>query len=221
MMNNKLKGSSVLTLVSCAGFLLLFSRFLSISKIAGSGMHLSFFSLFDSIMPLMGAVSFGFAGFIVVLRTITRVAFFGLSPFSLLYHIPGLCAAASWSSSRKLISVGIPLLCIALFLLHPVGFKAAPYVLYWFIPVFIAFLQKPALFLRSLSSTFIAHAVGSVLWLYNLNTVPALWLNLIPVVLCERLIFASCATLFYWAVVKMGSLSTISISERLQRKGNA
>ena len=43
-----------------------------------------------------------------------------------------------------------------------------------------------------LGSTFTAHAVGSVIWLYaGLVPNPETWLALIPVVVLERILFAS------------------------------
>jgi hypothetical protein len=47
-----------------------------------------------------------------------------------------------------------------------------------------------SLYARSLGATFTAHAVGSVLFLYTIPTVPALWLGLIPIVAIERGLFA-------------------------------
>jgi len=219
-MRNKLKGPSALVLVSCAAVLLGLSRYLLVNEIIGSGLHLSFFSFFDAIMPLTGAVSFGLSSLIFSLRSLLRVAVFGVSPFILLYHIPGLCASASWASSNKLIHIGIPALCLALFWGHPVGWAAAPYALYWFIPMAISLFNKESIFLHSLASTFIAHAVGSVLWLYGTSMTSAMWLSLIPVVIVERLIFASVMTLAYWSSVYVGNLIGISLASRQQREGN-
>ena len=61
-----------------------------------------------------------------------------------------------------------------LFIAHPVGAAAAPYAFYWFIPIFIAMMRNRTLWHDALASTFTAHAVGSVIWLY---TVPMLQLR--------------------------------------------
>lgn len=220
-MRNKLKGPSALVLVSGTIILLFLARWLPINKIIGAGTPLSFFSLFDAVMPLTGSVDFGLSSLIFSLRTLLKVISFGFSPFFLLYHIPGLCAAASWSSSNKLIHVGIPLLCFGLFLAHPVGYGAAPYALYWALPIAISFWGRRVIFLQALSSTFIAHAVGSVLWLYSLKTTSLFWLSLIPVVAVERLMFASVMTLMYWVAVSVGTVFRKLTSEELQREGNA
>ena len=52
-----------------------------------------------------------------------------------------------------------------------------------------------SLFLRLLSATFIAHAVGCTMWLYLVPTTPDYWLSLLTLVPAERLVFASSATL--------------------------
>lgn len=95
----------------------------------------------------------------------------------------------------------VPLAAMAAFWLHPVGqswvsvdalglsIPAGIYALYWLIPVIAKFLPD-RLLLRSLGSTFTAHAVGSVLFLYTIPTEPALWIALIPVVAIERGCFA-------------------------------
>ena len=77
----------------------------------------------------------------------------------------------------------VPVLCMALFGLHPVGSQAFAYTLYWLIPVTLyimsslvnvlpRFQQFTPIFLQALSSTFIAHAVGSVIWLYTVGMTP-------------------------------------------------
>jgi hypothetical protein len=87
--------------------------------------------------------------------------------------------------------MGLPLLCMALFVSHPVGAAAAPYAFYWFIPMIIAMMRTENIWLHSLASTFTAHAVGSVIWLYTMPMTPAAWLALIPLVACERILYAS------------------------------
>ena len=95
----------------------------------------------------------------------------------------------------------LPLLCMTLFVIHPVGSKAAAFAIYWLIPVglYTIFTLKPALrayhhvslFATALSATFLMHAVGSIMWLYSLNLPAQYWLSLVPVVPIERIIFAS------------------------------
>lgn len=90
--------------------------------------------------------------------------------------------------SDKLILI-IPIVAILLFIAHPEGGKAWFFSLYWLIPI-IAFFKKDRLILNALGSTFTAHAVGSVAYLYAFNLTAPVWLGLIPVVFVERVSFA-------------------------------
>ncbi len=92
-------------------------------------------------------------------------------------------------SLHKKISIIIPLICMALFMVHPIGREAWVYSLYWLIPV-IAKLFSKNLFFRSLGATFTAHAIGSTIWLYSIPMTSMQWLGLIPIVALERLLFA-------------------------------
>jgi hypothetical protein len=196
-MKFQLKGFPFIPTISflCSAFLLM--RFAKISYIVGS--TFSFFSLSDVVMPLSGLLGIGFSLLVVLLRGSLRMAFGNIALFKLVYHIPGLCASAYWASENKLISLIIPALCMAAFVSHPVGFAAAPYSFYWLIPMALYFVPKKTIFMHSLASTFVAHAVGSVLWLYlNPAISVAQWYALLPVVAVERLLFASAMTLVYY-----------------------
>ncbi|MFC1845510.1 hypothetical protein ACFLX2_00105 [Candidatus Dependentiae bacterium] len=123
---------------------------------------------------------------------------FGCMPIT--FGLPTTCACANWSlygegATRKqklmrmVLGLVLPVVCILLFISHPVGSKAFVYSLYWLIPIgsyLIYFFVRSSL-LIALSSTFIAHAVGSVMWLYLVPTLPEKWLALMPVVAFERL----------------------------------
>lgn len=100
-------------------------------------------------------------------------------------------AALYWTTRSALLRVALPLACIAAFIVHPVGAQAWPYSLYWLVPVVLYFVNKKHIFFEALGSTFIAHAVGSVIWIYAAPMTPEAWLTLIPVVAIERLTFAS------------------------------
>lgn len=101
----------------------------------------------------------------------------------------------------KVIMAAIPLVCMGLFIMHPVGQYAAAYTLYWFIPTIIALLPNPHRWLRALGSTFTAHALGSVLWIWSHPTMTAvMWLNLIPVVAYERILFATMIWISSYAI---------------------
>jgi hypothetical protein len=53
------------------------------------------------------------------------------------------------------------------------------------------FVPQKNIFFTSLGSTFTAHAVGSVIWLYTIPMTAGMWLALIPIVALERLCFAT------------------------------
>ena len=101
----------------------------------------------------------------------------------------------------------VPGVCLLLFLLHPSGKGAFLYGCYWFIPMILYVVDNVfffgsrrkmlRLFSSSLSATFLAHAVGSVLWVYAIPMTTAQWLALIPVVAVERLTFASGMSVLY------------------------
>lgn len=166
------------------------SSILKTSYIVGS--HAAFFSASSIAMPLMGAWSSiptilitSAIGFLVRLALGASL----LPMFA--FWVPGLCAALYWQLPSKIYRIGLPLLCMILFLAHPVGLAAAPYAFYWFIPMALAFLHARSLWLDALASTFTAHAIGSVIWLYALPMTPAVWLSLIPIVACERLLYTA------------------------------
>ncbi|MFH1095105.1 MAG: hypothetical protein V1728_02725 [Candidatus Micrarchaeota archaeon] len=117
---------------------------------------------------------------------------------------------SNWTTSRA-IQVLVPLACMALFILHPVGAQAWFYSLYWLIPPVVVLALPDNLFLRSLGTTFTQHAIGGVIWLYFVNAMtPAAWIALIPIVAVERLVFAggmsACFVLLQAALAEVNSV---------------
>jgi hypothetical protein len=168
-----------------------FSSLIKFSCIIGSQM--AFFSGVNVMAPLAGRW-FGVAGScgLLLLGLATHSLLLGMFTLkSLAFYVPGFCAALYWATPHASIRLFLPLLCILLFILNPVGWQACVYTLYWLIPVCIYFLPHHTVFSQALGSTFIAHAVGSVIWIYADPMTPAIWLALIPVVLFERLLFAT------------------------------
>jgi hypothetical protein len=194
-MYNKYKGliGFVAPSIMVATFFIL--RLAKISPIIGSTW--GFFSLSDVAMPLTGVLGLGFGICVAIARMSYKAFVLGAPLSSVVYYLPGLCAAGSWARKGPLFRLLVPLVCIVLFVAHPTGFAAAPYSLYWLIPVGIYFLDSKSIFLQSLSSTFVAHAVGSILWLYSFDMSAQMWLGLIPLVAVERLFFASAMTVIY------------------------
>lgn len=109
---------------------------------------------------------------------------------SLCHRLPLFVSARAFVRQDFLTTVIVPPLCMMLFMVHPVGAQAWMYSLYWLIPVALYQMDYGS-WSRALSASFVAHAVGSVVWLYTgLITSPAVWLALIPVVVCERLLMS-------------------------------
>jgi len=84
----------------------------------------------------------------------------------------------------------VPVMCMMLFVSHPTGLRAFAYALFWVIPVAIYFIRSRHIFLDALASAFIAHAVGSVIWVYTVDMSAYAYYALIPVVFFERLTIA-------------------------------
>ena len=183
MIQNSLKAASFVGTVKLSGLI-------KVSFLVGSQMI--WFSGVNSVLPLAGA--FGGvmgAGLIFVLRQLIHLVFFKTLSLSFLaLCIPGFCASLYWATNHSIVRVGLPLACMGLFIAHPVGAQAIVYSLYWLIPVALYLVPQKSLFLQALGSTFIAHAVGSVIWLYTVPMTAGMWMGLMPIVLIERLLFA-------------------------------
>lgn len=184
------------------------------------GSYAVFFSAANCFVPLTGAFC-GMAGSTMLfgMAMLARMALYGgLLPLSYLAHsVPGMVAGYYFASRSAWIRLLVPVLCIALFLLHPVGGVAWAYASYWLIPIGLYFLHSNHLFLTALGSTFTAHAVGSVIWLYTVPMDAGAWQALIPIVLIERLLFASGMVVMHklisWVVAKMwGALKKRQVS---------
>jgi hypothetical protein len=95
-----------------------------------------------------------------------------------------------------------------LFAIHPIGSYALPYTAYWIIPLIALAYPHKNFFAHALGSTFITHAVGSVIWLYTRPTTPLYWMSLIPVVIIERLLIAAGMTILYFCYTYLKSYYT-------------
>lgn len=189
----------------CVGIALCAARYVTLWFIIGS-FHL-FFSGTTVVAPLAGLYTAPSMLSLWFLASIMRFCMQHTFTFSLqllsVYHIPTQVAAWYWQiSQEKATSTGItwtgaifaiiPLLCMALFIMHPVGWYAAPYTLYWFIPSVIVLYAPKNRWLLALGSTFTAHAVGSVLWIWtHPGMSSAMWMCLIPIVGQERFVIAT------------------------------
>lgn len=182
--------------VSCCLLLTWLLAQVKISFLVGTQM--ASFSLAHCLTPLIGLLAGGIgATAFFAARTV-----FNSGSLILACHLPTFGAALYLSAltttnynislGKKLVLAAIPLGCMLLFILHPVGYAAFVYSLFWLIPLASLAIPHNNLFFHMLGSTFTAHAIGSVLWLYaGLIPDAHIWINLIPVVIIERLLFAS------------------------------
>lgn len=184
----------------------LFSFFLvSVITTGFLGHHLwTFFSASGCVKPLIGAFGGSFGALIFFVINFFGL-FFAKNSFSLhllAHHIPGFCAALSWTMQKNRFRALFFLCCAVLFLMHPVGGKAGIYVLLWCIPTFLCFVKRHAIFFEAVISTSIAHAIGSVIWLYTVPSHASEWVSLIPLAFVERLFFAIGMTCMYYLYQK-------------------
>lgn len=206
--------------VVCAAvlvFLAMFFSFAQIMKLNGiQGLIKSFFSFSHCVMPLIGMV-FGLWGSVVLILGMFSLKISGLMLHSY-FGLPTFAASLCWATRNRLVRVGIPVVCMGLFVAHPIGFAAAPYAFYWFIPMVCAFVGKNNRFLTALSSTFTAHAVGSVVHLYCINPMTSsAWLALIPVVAVERLVLALGMYVVYGILVWTLHVTSVALQQKFQQ----
>ena len=171
-----------------------------ISFIVGSKM--AFFSVAHCFIPLVGKYGGSQTSLVYfVMRTLLKVIMtHSFSFLILVYHIPSFFQSLYFSliapqsnnqasTITKLMMSALCLLSMGLFIIHPVGQKAFMYSLFWLFPAVTPFIQTRNLFIHALASTFVAHAVGSVFWIYTNPMTPEVWIGLIPIVCVERLLF--------------------------------
>lgn len=168
-----------------------------------------FFTLFQFFGPVAGGILGPFVGAVTVLiasaadlalRVVTHSSTV-VEPVTLLRLLPMVFAAYYFGVRNKgstAVSIIVPAVAILLFILHPVGRQVWYYSLFWTIPVIAKFLPE-RLFIRSLGTTFAAHSVGGAIWVWNVPMTPEMWTALIPVVILERLLFASGITVSFIA----------------------
>lgn len=174
----------------CFMILIKAASFFKVSYIIGS--YTALFSA-SSCMPSVVGMYSGLLGSGVLLALgLAMRSYLGILSFKILaYHIPGFFASASWAQPHWTIRVLVPAVCMILFVVHPVGFYAAPYAFYWLIPMVLHYSGSKNLFSTALASSFVAHGVGSVIWLYTVPMAAVTWLALIPIVALERILIAA------------------------------
>lgn len=178
------------------------ASFLKVSFIIGS--YISFFSLTPILAPLAGAYN-GLLGAALLLLFSSALKIISGASLSFahlaLMGIPSFCAGLVWTSQGRLVSLIIPIISAIAYLANPES--SVIYALLWLIPLVIAVTNKKNIFLSALTSTMVAHAVGSVIWAYSVPMTQHAWLALTPLALVERIIFASAMTLVHLAMGKV------------------
>ena len=188
-------------------FLLVFSILVFIgdkinfSRLVGADSQ--FFTLFQFFGPIAGAFLGPVVGALSVLIAEVSSYFVAGKAFTLISILrlaPMLFAAWYFGTKKDKISYLVPALAIVAFIAHPVGRQVWYFSLFWTIPIIIKLLPKKygeKVFLRSLGATFTAHAVGGAMWNYIVPMTPAAWILLIPMVIFERVLFASGITVSF------------------------
>lgn len=114
----------------------------------------------------------------------------GISHSLVLYHIPSFLASIYWNNSSRILRAILPLLCMILFIVHPIGSSIWYYSLYWIIPMTLSAIAPETPLYRAFASSFALHACGSVLWIYCLEVPAQAWISVMPLVLFERTLVA-------------------------------
>lgn len=175
------------------------------------GSHHISFSCLSIVLPLIGAF--------LSKRTSSLWSMSGwglahLAHLPITMGIPTFFATLSWgaSSRRSQIALHILLPCLCMILFYFVAAPGSwPYALYWLIPVVLYFFPR-SLPCSALQSTFVAHAIGSVIWAYFIPMSSSAWLGLIPIVAIERLAMATLAASMVWILKGVENLSETRLS---------
>lgn len=177
-----------LTLLSIAALVGL-SKLVKFSFIVGSAR--AFFSLINVAGPLTIAFN-GLPGgvFFLVLTSLFNAKAVLLSGLLGSSGLPNFIAGLYLRSHNGLFKIVVPSVCMLLFWYQTWGTIAMAYALLWIIPIVISLLKTEQIYFKSLAATFVAHSIGSVIWVYGANLTAEQWFALIPVALAERIVLA-------------------------------
>lgn len=162
------------------------------------------FNFFQFIGPIAGGVMGpvgGVASILIVSATNFMLSGEMISLPVVVSFFTMAFAAMYFGTKRNFIAL-VPLICMALFWIHPIGDQVRFYALFWLIPLLATFVRNNIV-ARSLGATFTAHAIGSVAYLYAFNIPAEVWMALPPVVVFERLLFAAGIIVSHYAVNTM------------------
>lgn len=165
-----------------------------------------FFTLFQFFGPIAGGFLGSVFGIIAVLFA-ELIDFFVSGKEVMLLNIlrlmPMLFAAYYFGSKKRNLSVIVPIIAIAAFVLHPVGRQVWFFALFWTIPIIAKLLPQKysgSVISKSFGATFTAHAIGGAIWIWTVPMTAAQWVALIPIVIYERTLFASGIAVSYIAL---------------------
>lgn len=211
---NKSKREKIIFLILFFAIIFGASR-IFLFKIIGSKQS---FTLFEFLYPLPAAfLGSGWGAVLVLFVKILNWLFTGqsLDLITFIRFFPAVFGAIYFASKSKL-NLLVPIACMILFWINPVGRAAFPYGLFWLIPI-IVFPFKRNLALNSLGTTFISHAIGSTAFLYSVPMNAEIWRGLIPIVFMERFIFAAGISVSYLVIsVLVKEFSKILARKRLE-----
>lgn len=164
------------------------------NKLAGSNVS---FTLFDFFAPIAGAFLgpvFGIVSVFSVMVTNNIIKEVPWTQGTIIRLFPTLFAVYYFATiskkNQKPWILVVPVVAILIFLTRPHGRLVPHYTLFWLIPL-IAYRFRNNLWIKSLGATFTAHAVGGAAWIWAFNLPASVWNGLIPVVISERLLFAT------------------------------
>ncbi|MBU1112189.1 MAG: hypothetical protein KJ896_05400, partial [Nanoarchaeota archaeon] len=142
--------------------LVLIGKNINFSAVIGA--ENQFFTLYQLFGPIAGAILGPVFGVITVaLSEIADFLLLGkeLGLISVLRLTPMLFAAFYFGYKKRYFGAIVPVICVGLFIAHPVGRDAWLYSMYWLIPILGAVLPRKVpgrLFFQSFGATFTAHA---------------------------------------------------------------
>jgi hypothetical protein len=200
MKMNVLKTSWLIKAFFTAGFCYVLHK---VAFFAGMGALRFHFSGVNGIAPLLYGMfgGWGASAFIFV-GALARFLKSSISiPFaSITMGIPTQGSLLVWALRENrwgsfLINVVVPLGAILFFVTRPEIGIGAIYSLFWLIPIGAHFM-KDSFFKTAIQSTFVAHALGSCLWVSLVSMSPEQWIGLIPFVLIERLVYVGLQVLY-------------------------
>lgn len=166
------------------------------------------FTAFDALSPSTLAILGGIPGLITIIlvQLLDKIIHgnFHFDIASTVRILTPVVASLYFYKKTKLNSL-LPIAAMIAFVIHPIGREVWYFSLFWLIPVICNNIKNPNPLIKSLGSTFAAHALGGAVWIYAFNLPASVWKSLIPIVIFERLILTAGITLTYFALKNIKS----------------